>query len=152
MNMEFLADLHPKVIHFPIAFFILYFLFESTGILLKKEYLLKSAFIVLILGLFFSLISVLTGNQAHQVVKQVQIDSALHNDLIEQHELFATITLWYFVAVSVFRTYLLVNNKFVNKIRYVFIILGLVGSLLIYLTGTFGGELVFKYGIGTKLF
>jgi uncharacterized membrane protein len=150
--MEFLADLHPKVIHFPIAFFILYFLFETTGIILKRDYLTKSAFIVLILGLFFSLFSVLTGNQAHQAVKQVQIDAALYNDLIEQHELFATITLWYFVAVSVFRTYLLVNKKFVNRIRYIFIILGLVGSLLIYLTGTYGGELVFKYGIGTKLF
>jgi uncharacterized membrane protein len=150
--MEFLADLHPKVIHFPIAFFILYFLFETAGIILKRDYLTKSAFIVLILGLFFSLLSVLTGNQAHQAVKQVQIDAALYNDLIEQHELFATITLWYFVAVSVFRTYLLVNKKFVNRIRYIFIILGLVGSLLIYLTGTYGGELVFKYGIGTKLF
>jgi uncharacterized membrane protein len=150
--MEFLADLHPKVIHFPIAFFILYFLFETAGIILKRDYLTKSAFIVLILGLFFSLFSVLTGNQAHQAVKQVQIDAALYNDLIEQHELFATITLWYFVAVSVFRIYLLVNKKFVNRIRYIFIILGLVGSLLIYLTGTYGGELVFKYGIGTKLF
>ncbi|MDQ7817120.1 MAG: DUF2231 domain-containing protein [Melioribacteraceae bacterium] len=150
--MEFLAELHPRIIHFPIAFFILYFLFETTGILLKKEYLLKSAFIVLILGVFFSLLSVLTGNQAHEVVKQIQIDAALYNDLIEQHELFATITLWYFVAVLVFRTYLLVKKKFESKIRYTFIILGLIGSLLIYLTGTYGGELVFKYGIGTKLF
>ena len=150
--MEFLAELHPRIIHFPIAFFILYFLFETTGILLKKEYLLKSAFIVLILGVFFSLLSVLTGNQAHEVVKQIQIDAALYNDLIEQHELFATITLWYFVAVLVFRTYLLVKKKFVNRIQYTFIILGLIGSLLIFLTGTYGGELVFKYGIGTKLF
>ena len=84
--MEFLAELHPRIIHFPIAFFILYFLFETTGILLKKEYLLKSAFIVLILGVFFSLLSVLTGNQAHEVVKQIQIDAALYNDLIEQHK------------------------------------------------------------------
>ena len=150
--MEFLAELHPRIIHFPIAFFILYFLFETTGIILKKEYLLKSAFIVLILGVFFSLLSVLTGNQAHEVVKQIQIDAALYNDLIEQHELFATITLWYFVAVLVFRTYLLVKKKFVNRIQYTFIILGLIGSLLIFLTGTYGGELVFKYGIGTKLF
>jgi uncharacterized membrane protein len=150
--MEFLAELHPRIIHFPIAFFILYFLFETTGILLKKEYLLKSAFIVLILGVFFSLLSVLTGNQAHEVVKQIQIDATLYNDLIEQHELFATITLWYFVAVLVFRTYLLVKKKFESKIRYTFIILGLIGSLLIFLTGTYGGELVFKYGIGTKLF
>lgn len=150
--MEFLAELHPKIIHFPIAFFVLYFLFETSGIILNKEYLSKSAFIVLALGVFFSLLSVLTGNQAHQVVKQVQIDAALYNDLIEQHELFATITLWYFLGVLIARAYLTIKKKFVDKLRYLFIFLGLIGSVLIYMTGSFGGELVFKYGIGTKLF
>lgn len=150
--MEFLAELHPKVIHFPIAFFTLYFLFETSGIILSKEYLSKSAFIVLALGLFFSLLSVLTGNQAHEMIKQIQIDVAVYNEFIEQHELFATITLWYFLGVFIARTYFTIKKKFVDKLRYIFVILGLIGSVLIYLTGTYGGELVFKYGIGTKLF
>lgn len=150
--MEFLAELHPKVIHFPIAFFILYFLFETAGIMLNKDYLNKSAFIVLALGVFFSVIAVLTGNQAHEMVKQVQIDAALYNEFIDQHELFSTITLWFFLALLMARTYLTVKKKFAGKVRYAFIILGLVGSVLIYITGMYGGELVFKYGIGTKLF
>lgn len=150
--MEFLAELHPKVIHFPIAFFILYFLFETSGIILSKEYLSKSAFIVLALGQFFSLLSVLTGNQAHEMIKQIQIDAAVYNEFIEQHELFATITLWYFLGVLIARTYFTIKKKFVNKLRYIFVFLGLIGSVLIYMTGSYGGELVFKYGIGTKLF
>ena len=35
--MEFLAGLHPKVIHFPIACFILYTLIEIAGTVLDKK-------------------------------------------------------------------------------------------------------------------
>ncbi len=150
--MEFLAELHPKIIHFPIAFFILYFMFESSGIILRKEFLLKSALIILILAIIFSVLAVLTGNQAYEIVKQRQTDTALYKDVINLHELFATITLWYFMAVMFLRIYFVVKKKFVGKVQYLFIILGLIGSLLIFLTGLYGGELVFKYGIGTKIF
>jgi len=150
--MEFLAQLHPKIIHFPIALFILYFLFETSGVLLKKEFLLKSSLIVLILAILFSVLSVLTGNQAYEVVRQRQTDAALYKDLIEQHELFATITLWYFFFIMFLRIYFLVKKKFVGKLQYLFILLGFIGSILIFLTGSYGGDLVFKYGIGTKLF
>ena len=150
--MEFLAQLHPKIIHFPIAFFILYFLFESSGIILKKEFLLKSAFIILILAIIFSILAVLTANQAYEIVKQRQTDAALYKDVINQHELFATITLWYFFALMFLRIYFVVKKKFIGKVQYLFIVIGLIGSLLIFLTGSYGGDLVFKYGIGTKLF
>lgn len=150
--MEFLAELHPKIIHFPIAFFILYFLFETTGIVFKKDFLLKSSLIILIIAIIFSLLGVLTGNQAHELVKQRQTDAALYIDLINQHEFFATLTLWYFLAVLVLRIYLSIKKKFIGKVQYLFIILGLIGSLLIFITGLYGGDLVFKYGIGTKIF
>jgi uncharacterized membrane protein len=150
--MEFLAELHPKVIHFPIAFFILYFLFETAGVVFKKDFLLKSSLIILLLAIIFSLLGVLTGNQAHELVKQRQTDTVLYNDLINQHELFATLTLWYSLAVLVLRIYLSIKKKFTGRIKYLFIVLGLIGSFLIFLTGLYGGDLVFKYGIGTKIF
>lgn len=149
--MEFLSGLHSKVIHFPIAFFILYFLFETSGIIFKKDFLTKSAFIVLVLGVIFSVLSVLTGNQAHEVVKTSLQANGL-TSLIEQHEQLATVTLWYFFFVLIFRTYLTVKKKFEGNIRYAFVLFGLLGCVLIYLTGIYGGELVYKYGVGTDLF
>lgn len=149
--MEFLSGLHSKVIHFPIAFFMLYFLFETSGIILKKDFLTKSAFIVLVLGVIFSVLSVLTGNQAFEAAKTSLQKNGLIS-LIEQHELFATITLWYFFFILISRTYLTVKKKFEGKIMYAFVLLGLIGCVLIYLTGIYGGELVYEYGIGTKLF
>ena len=67
--MEFLAQDHPLLVHFPIAFFFLYLIFESSGIIFKKEYLLKSAIIILALGVIGSVESVLTGNQAAELLK-----------------------------------------------------------------------------------
>ena len=65
--MEILAGLHPRLVHFPIAFFVLYFLLETAGVMLKKEFLTKAAYIVLGLGILSALAAVLTGNQAHEV-------------------------------------------------------------------------------------
>jgi len=149
--MEFLSGLHSKVIHFPIAFFILYFLFETSGIILKKDFLAKSAFIVLALGVIFSVLSVLTGNQAFEVVKASLQKNGL-TSLIERHEQLATVTLWYFFFMLISRTYLTVKKKFEGNIKYAFILFGLIGCVLIYITGIYGGELVYKYGVGTGLF
>ncbi len=151
--MEFLAELHPRIVHFPVALFILYFFFEASGILLKKNYLSKSAYIILFVGIVTAVIAVLTGNQAHEAAKILYKEKInLLDRMIEQHEQNATITLWYFFAVLVLRTYLILKKKFENKWKYIFIPLGLAGCYLIYITGIHGGDLVFKYGIGTQLF
>ncbi|MCL4548657.1 MAG: DUF2231 domain-containing protein [Bacteroidetes bacterium] len=150
--MEFLAGLHPRLVHFPIALFILYFFLETFGIVLSKEYLSKTAYIVLAAGVVTALGAVLTGNQAQDLAKQILKNNyGSYGSSIDLHEEFATITLWYFFAMLVLRTYLVLKKKFSSKLKYVFIPLGLLGCYLIYITGVYGGELVFKYGIGTQL-
>jgi uncharacterized membrane protein len=151
--MEFLAELHPRIVHFPVVLFILYFFLEAFGILLKKDYLSKSAYIILVAGIVTAVAAVLTGNQAHEAAKMILKEkNNLLNEMIEQHEQNATITLWYFLAILILRTYLIIKKKFENNWKYIFIPLGLAGCYLIYITGIHGGELVFKYGIGTQLF
>jgi len=151
--MEFLAELHPRIVHFPVALFILYFFLEAFGVLLKKNYLSKSAYIILIAGIITAVIAVLTGNQAHETAKFLYKEKInLLNGIIERHEQNATITLWYFIALLILRTYLILKKKFENNWKHLFIPLGLAGCYLIYITGIHGGELVFRYGIGTQLF
>jgi uncharacterized membrane protein len=157
--MEFLSGLHPRIVHFPVAFFILYFFLEASGIIFKKDYMLKAAYLILIAGVFTALLAVLTGNQAYNVAKLLSNNKSDLNDLIELHEEYATITVWYFSFVLIFRTYLLVKKKFwdsinsrTGKLKFVFVALGLIGCYIIYMTGIHGGDLVFKHGIGTQLF
>ncbi len=150
--MEFLAGLHPRLVHFLVTLFILYFFLESFGILLKKEYLMKTAYIILIIGVVMAIGAVLTGNQAQDVAKQILESNYVNvSPFIDLHEEFATLTLWYFFAILLLRTYLMLKKKFSGNLKYVFVPLGLLGCYLIYVTGVYGGDLVFKFGIGTHL-
>jgi uncharacterized membrane protein len=59
--------------------------------------------------------------------------------------------LWYFSALLVLRTIFTLRKKFSGKIKLIIVLLALIGGLLVYQTGELGGNLVYKYGIGTKL-
>ena len=62
--MEFLAQLHPKIIHFPIAFLLVYLLLEMLGAIMKKDFFSKVAHLFLLFGVLGALAAVLTDNQA----------------------------------------------------------------------------------------
>ncbi len=140
--MEFLAGLHPKVVHFPIALLITFTLLELIGTLLNKEFYTKTAHLILFLGVIGTILAVLTGNQAFIAYEYWNPASEA---LFNNHQTFANLTVWYFAGLLVLRTYLIVKKK------YIFLVLTLFGGFLIYQTSEYGGELVKKYGIGTEL-
>ncbi len=150
--MEFLAGLHPKLIHFPIAFLYIYVLLETAGVLSGKSFFQKSAHLFLFIGVLAAIAAVVSGNQAADIAaKWKDKGAAIPMDLISDHEDFATITLWYFSGLLVLRTYFVIKKRFQGAILYLFIILALAGAYFIYQTGELGGKLVYDNGIGTEL-
>jgi len=149
--MELLSNLHPKIVHFSVSLFVIYSVFEFLGFILKKDYLTKSSYILLILGMLSAILSVLTGNQAYESVINNITKNELYK-LIERHQDYANVTVWYFTALIFVRTYLLIKKKFFRKYQLIFVLLSFIGVIIVLLTAHYGGELVFKYGIGTKLF
>lgn len=149
--MEFLAELHPVLVHFPIAFLILYSIFETAGVIMDKKYLLKSALIILTLGVIASVEAALTGNKAAELLQVNGLLSAEIKELTEDHEYWATITLWFYFFVLAARTYLTVKKKFIGNIRYIFVVLSVIGVFFVFKTGEYGGKLVFDHGAGTKI-
>ncbi|MCK7520140.1 MAG: hypothetical protein MZV64_21810 [Ignavibacteriales bacterium] len=69
--MEFLAGIHPKVVHFPIAFLMLYPLMELIFIFTSKRFFSKAAMLFLAIGVIGSLLAVLSGNQAFEMVNEL---------------------------------------------------------------------------------
>lgn len=150
--MEILAELHNKIVHFPIAIFVLYFVFELIGTVFNKDYLLRAAFILLITGTLCAVLSVLTGNQAMYLTLNSISKEHFLNQFIERHENYATFSLWYFTAIMFFRIYLMTKKKFVGQYQVIFVLLSFIGAVLILITAYTGGILVYDFGIGTKLF
>src|SRR3972149_229664 len=145
--MEFLASLHPKLVHFPIVLFITYALFEILGAITKKEIYSKSAHLLLFLGVLGAVAAVLTGGQAEEVASTWEKQGAIIQfHAIGEHEDYANITLWYFAALLVLRTIAVLKKKFTGYIKYTFVVLALVGCFFVYETGEHGGKLVYEYG------
>ena len=148
--MNFLAALHPVFVHFPIVIFLLYIIFEALG--LFREQYSNIALILLLLGVVAGTAAVFTGNQAAEVlIKASQIGKVIPKELIEEHENYATITLWFYFVLAALRIYLTVKKKFGKKMKAVILLLGILGYFFVYQTGKRGGKLVYDFGAGTKV-
>ncbi len=150
--MDFLSDLHPKIVHFPVALLMVYALLEILGVIFKKEFLSKAAHLFLFLGVLGAFAAVLTGHQAEEAAELLEKKGAIIQfSAIGEHENYATITLWFFTVALALRTFLFIKKKFVGIYKYIFIAIALAGAFLIFETADHGGKLVYKYGIGTEL-
>ena len=86
-------------------------LFETFGILLKR-FLLKGGFLNFNCWCFDGTNrSDYQGNQAQTAAKLLFTNGSDLNKLIELHEDYATLTLFYFSAVLFLRTYLVIKKK-----------------------------------------
>lgn len=156
--MESIAQLHPLIIHFPIALLIAYAILEIVSYFIKNSSYEKFVLILLVAGTLSGVLAVLTGNQAEEIAEgkfensKSFLNKEQIEEAIEEHEDYATKTLWYFVALAVLRIGLTIKKKFDNKWKLFFILLAVMGGYLVYLTGSHGGILVYKFGIGTELF
>lgn len=135
--MEFLAEIHTKVIHFPIAFLMLYPIVELLFLVTKKDFFSKTVFMFLVIGVICSFFAVLSGNQAFEVLKNISDKSKF---LFNEHQTYANITVWYFTFLLVGRYFLFIRKKLNTNIVFVFLVLGIVGSFLVYQTGNYGGK------------
>jgi uncharacterized membrane protein len=136
--MEFLAGIHPKIVHFPIAFLMIYPVIELLFLFTRKEFFSKSAMLFLGIGLIGSFFAVLSGNQAFEVVKNWNNEG---KEIFSSHQTFANLTVWYFSALLSLRYFLLIKKKLNSTIISVIFILSLLGFYFVYQTGHYGGKL-----------
>jgi uncharacterized membrane protein len=136
--MEFLASIHPKVVHFPIAFLMFYPVVELLFLITRKDFFTKTAMLFLAIGVIGSFFAVLSGNQAFEFVKNWNNEG---KEIFGSHQTFANLTVWYFSALLVVRYFLFVKKKLNRTIISVIFVLALIGSYIVYQTGNYGGKL-----------
>ncbi|NWG28190.1 MAG: DUF2231 domain-containing protein [Ignavibacteriaceae bacterium] len=146
---NFIAEIHPKVVHFPIALLTTYSLLEIVGIVFNKDFISKSALLILCIGLVTALFAVISGNQAATEFQFWTDDSKM---LLNEHQAHATYLLWLSAIVCGLRIFVVIKKKFSGLIKYAFIFSAIVILYLVYQTGNYGGDLVKRFGIGTEFF
>lgn len=140
------TNIHPLLVHFPIALLLTSLALSWAGRLWKGRDLEQAAWYTLLLGLAGTIATVITGLIAAQ---GVPADSPAQATL-NTHRLLgiATFIVFGLQAVCRWRS----RGVYSPRKRVLHTVVQLIGAALIVAVGFFGGELVFTYGVGVAAF
>ena len=139
---QHLQNLHPLVIHFPIAFLMGAALLYVAAWLLKSDWFAHSAFVVLVLGALSLVVAVATGLYAEQ---GVMVALSVREQLLRPHKTYMLSTLG---ICSILTIWAIIARPFPKKGRPLFLFLLLVMIGVITVGADFGGRMVYDYNAG----
>lgn len=143
---DWLPNIHPFVVHFPIALLVLAVVSELFSLILKKYSWLKTTTTFLYgVGGLLVIITYITGGFAADSV----VLSASSGSLVGEHSDWAFYTTIFFVTLISLRITLEIKLPSQNKFKStVFLFGGFVGLFLLFETAEQGGKLVYQEGVG----
>ena len=141
-GVQHLQNIHPLVVHFPIAFLVGAALFYFLSWIFRNQTFGTTAFLLLILGTLAAGAAVGTGLYAEE---GVMVSNSVREHLLELHETLMLITLGLSIGLSVWA---LIARPFPKKGKWIFLLLFLV-LLGIMAVGTdYGARMVYDYNAG----
>jgi uncharacterized membrane protein len=136
--------IHPIVVHFPIALLCASVAFDFLTRRWPAGGLRETSFYCLLAGVMGAALAVVTGGMEEELAER----AGAPESLLELHESLGTVTLVVFVALLGLR--LAMQWGWLAERRSLTLGLGAIGIVILALTGYWGGELVYTYGIGVK--
>jgi len=143
---DWAPNLHPLIVHFPIALLFIAALLDTIGLMFKGEPIWKnSAFLLYILGTLAAVAAFFAGKQAADSVFLATEANALLTD----HADMAHYLVYFFGGYAVLRAIFFFSKLETRPgIRAIMYFLGIGGLVLVWATADRGAQLVFKHGVG----
>jgi uncharacterized membrane protein len=139
-----MIELHPAIVHFPIALISIAALFAVISLFAKKEFFKEVAFWNLLLGVIGAIAAVLTGLIEEQNLAH---NEDIHRILVKHKFTGFTILIVSFALL----TWLWVRkNKFGRREYILWTVFLVLGTAVIFYQGFLGGRMVFEQGAGVK--
>ena len=136
--------LHPILVHFPIALLLAGLGVDLGSLLLKSEWLGRTALLLLILGSLGAAAAVWSGSvQEGLILRTPAIDRTL-----DTHEESGEITMWLFLGLSAARAGLTWRRRLTPWARWILFVLWIGGAGLLVRTAYYGGRMVYEHGAG----
>jgi len=139
---QHLQNLHPLVVHFPIAFLLGAALCYPLAWALRNHTLAKTAFALLLLGALTAGVAVGTGLYAEP---GVMISRSVRANLLHPHKRLMLATLGLGIGLTIWAV---VARPFPHKGRAVFVLLLSVLAAILTKGADYGGRMVFDYNAG----
>lgn len=137
-------NIHPLIVHFPIAFLTAFFLIEVVGVLLRQESLRQTASWLLYLGTLGALGAVVTGLIAEDTVPHGE---AVH-EIMEWHGRLGITAATLSAALAVWRIATRANFSAMAKALHLY--LAAMVAICIFFGADLGGLMVYQHGVGVK--
>ena len=140
-----MSNIHPLIVHFPIALIIVVFILDLLGALSRQKSLVSAANILSIFAALGAVAAVVTGLIAEESVWHT--DEA--HELIELHETIGFAVLGAALISLIFRP-AIKKKKSKNSLLWVAVIISLAAAILVGYEGYLGGEMVYRHGAGVE--
>lgn len=148
---EWAPNLHPMVVHFPIAILTIAIFFDFISFFLsrKKKWWTEEATVCLYgVGAVAAIIVYYTGTLA---ADSVMLPAAAQSVLTE-HADWAWITIWFYGIYALLRIAATWWTSETHRLKFHlgFFLVSLVGLYFLFQTGDHGAQMVFKHGVGVQ--
>lgn len=147
MLPDWIPNIHPLIIHFPIALLVIAVLFDAARLAFKNESWLEKTVLALYstgsLGLIAAFVS---GRQAVETV--TVFGDAI--PVVTSHEDWALYTMIYFLIFAAVRWFTFVKKMEKGFLLPLFVVIGLGGAVMLWHTGELGAKLVYKHGVAVS--
>ncbi len=141
-GVQHLQNVHPLVVHIPIAFLVGAALFYVIAWVLSNDTLATTAFFILMIGVFSAAAAVGTGLYAED---GVMVSVSVREHLLEHHEYFMLATLGVSLALAIWA---LISRPFPKRGRPIFLLLFLALLVILTLGADYGARMVYDYNAG----
>jgi uncharacterized membrane protein len=141
-GVQHLQNIHPLVVHFPIAFLVGVVLFYFLSWIFRNQTFATTAFLLLILGTLAAGAAVGTGLYAEE---GVMVSRSVREHLLEPHETFMLVTLGLSIVLSVWAS---IAWPFPEKGKWAFLLLFLVLLGIMTVGADHGARMVYDYNAG----
>lgn len=139
-------DYHPFIVHFPVALLTVGFFCDAAGILFRRDHLLRTGYLLLVLGAVSAIAAAVTGDAAEDSAAGIPGIAAA----LEQHASISTAATWLAIGLALFRTHLTVKGKFSGNLRFVYLAGAAATAVLVAVSGYTGGRMSYEYGPGVR--
>ena len=141
-GLQHLQNIHPLVVHFPIALLMSAALFYALALVFRKDTLTATAFSLLILGALSACVVAGTGLYAED---GVMVSFSVREHLLDVHERFMLVTTGLSIILTVWAV---IARPFPKKGRPIFLLLFLALLVVMTLGADYGARMVYDYNAG----
>lgn len=139
-----MPNIHPMVVHFPIALLTSFLIFELLSIILKSKSLKTGATWMLYAGTLGAAVAVLAGFRAAGAVGHDEVVHAI----IKTHENLGLTVLLLSVVLSIWR--ILSGGRLKGTLRLIFLALAFLVVVVMSFGADLGGLMVYTHGVGIE--